>query len=98
MTYEPIRPVAPAEGSLVRRAEEVMRVTRHRSREDEGDDARDRRREEDRRHDQLAAQHDQIWIDRPDAAPVQIAGAYDDHGHTAEPDATVRRRHLDASA
>lgn len=98
MSYEPIRPVSPNEGILVSRAEALMRVSRQRDRDEEGDDARDHRREEDRRHDTLAEQHERIWTTRPDAAPAQIAGAYDDHGHTAAADATAPRRHLDASA
>lgn len=95
---EPIRPAAPSDGISVARAEQVMRINRHRGRDEDGDDARDRRREEDLRHDALADQHERIWTTRADAAPAQIAGAYDDHGHTAAPDATAPRRHLDASA
>jgi hypothetical protein len=94
---EPIRPVAPNEGLLVRRAESLTRVTRQRH-DEEDQDARDRRREEDRRHDALAEQHERIWTTRPDAAPAQIAGAYDDHGRTGDPGSTAPRRHLDASA
>ena len=95
---EPIRPVAPSEGLLVQRAAAVTRVNRHRGRDEESDEQRDHRREEERRHEALAAQHERIWTTRADAAPAQIAGAYDDHGLTAGADATVRRRHLDASA
>lgn len=94
---EPIRPVAPNEGLLVRRAEPVRRVTRD-DHAAEDEQARDRRRQEDRRRDALAEQHARIWTTRPDAEPAELAGTYDDHGHVADPDATtVIRRHLDTS-
>lgn len=95
---EPIRPIGPVAGDVyVERSAFAERVARR--------NQRDRDHERPAHHD--GADDEQAEDDEPPVpeawirtvAPLQAAGAYDDHGHTAAPDATdASRPHVDKTA